>query len=122
MKEEEFKADKHAFEILLTGIRENEASFDRTVRLAIVIGISSLLFVDDCWKGDQAHPDTDERVYRLLDMLNDDPEGDDWKFGLLLLMLWNVAFNNDNADPNGHGSAKDDYQFLLNFLKSRQSC
>lgn len=122
LKKEEFAADKHAFEIMMQGMGETGPQMDATIQLGIVIGICSLFFINGCWKGGDEHPDIDERVYRLLEMLDNNPNSNCWEYGLLMLFLWNVKFNGVNTDPSGHESSKDDYLFLANHLKSGQNC
>ena len=122
IKEEEFIADKHAFEILMNGIGQDNPQMDGTIELGLVVGIGSLLFVSECWLGGDEHPDTDERVYRLLEMLNNNPDADNWRFGLLMLLMWDLKFNGKATDPSGHGSSKDDFIYLSNYLKSQQRC
>jgi hypothetical protein len=120
LKSEEFDADNFAFDTVIAGTDESDLSKYVTIQLAIIVGLGSILLASAIWDGGQEHPDVNHRLFRILERLSSDPDGDAWKWGLLILFMWNVAYNRINTDPYGHGSAKADYQFLEAHLREDQ--
>lgn len=119
-KKEEFAADKYAYDVLISGFEESSVAKNHTISVAIIVGLGSILLMSNTWEGGLMHPDINQRLYRILNHLGPDPNGEYWKWGLLILFMWNVAYRRKNDDPMGHGSPKADYEFLDAYLRSGQ--
>ncbi|UFH51829.1 hypothetical protein [Spirosoma sp. KNUC1025] len=64
-KEDEFTADKIAVDTILKGIKHDLKSHEHTVKLGIIVGIGSVLFIDPILDGGPVHPDIDQRSIGL---------------------------------------------------------
>ena len=121
-RQEEFSADKYAFDTLIKGYEQQNISKNHSINFAIIVGISSILLLEHTWDGGDTHPDTDERLQKTLQYLEDSNGGNEeyWKLGLHTLLLWNVVYRNEHYNPSGNGSAKADFKAFVKYLKERQ--
>lgn len=118
---DEYKADTCALEVLVKIIGKRSIGEDTTIIFGLVLGISSLLFKDKAnWKSEKGYPDSSERVLSLLNELSElslivQP----WTFGFFILVLWEAAYQGENLDMSPSNSRRDDYIYLLNYLRSK---
>lgn len=121
-KQEEFSADKYAFDTLIKGWEDNNIAKNNSINIAIIAGLSSILLLQQTWSGGSTHPDSDERLQKTLQYLEDANGGNEeyWSWGILTLLLWNVVYHKENYNPFGSGSAKADFKVFAKYLKGRQ--
>lgn len=66
-KEEEYEADFYAMDKILSSVNEDTPIKERLLTyVGCILGIGSLFFIDKTLKGDEDHPDTDERMDYVL--------------------------------------------------------
>ena len=66
-KEEEYEADFYATDKILSSIDEYTPIKERLLTyIGCILGIGSIFFIDKTLKGDEYHPDTDERLDYVL--------------------------------------------------------
>jgi hypothetical protein len=101
--EEEFLADDYACQIILDGVG-NITEETNSVYLGIVLGIGSILFLSDTFSGGDGHPDTDERIIRVLNRVCQDENDDLWRFATVMFNIWALikgkAININHEDNN----------------------
>lgn len=122
--QEEFDADNNALDILLAGIGEYDQATDHSINWGIVVGICSLLFKDSqSWEGGSSYPDSDTRVFKLIDKLSDgDNHSENWKLGISILIIWEILYTGSSTDPMVSDSPKQDFSLMLANLKQFQRC
>lgn len=121
-KQEELSADKYAFDTLIKGWEDNNIAKNNSINIAIIAGLSSILLLKQTWSGGNTHPDSDERLQKTLQYLEDSNRGNEefWSWGILTLLLWNLVYHKENYNPLGNGSAKADFKAFVKYLKGRQ--
>lgn len=122
-KKEEFSSDKYAFDVLIGGHEQGYDSKNHSINTAIIIGLGSILLLENSWSGGDTHPDSDERLQKILQNIQDvNDSGDEyWKIGLVILFLWNIQYRKTDERPTTEKkSAKEDYLKFAEYLKERQ--
>lgn len=119
-KQDEFNADKAAVETLLRSIEGRSEGEEQSTMIGVTIGISSILFVGEEWKGGDTHPDNDERVKHVIDLLTDDPESDLWRYAIVILLLWGIVNKKVLMEPAKGVSAKDNFRTMAEHFKDQQ--
>ena len=121
-KQEEFSADKYAFDTLIKGYENNNIAKNHSISIAIITGLSSILLLEQTWRGGNTHPDTDERLQKTLQYLEDSNGGNEeyWSWGILTLSLWSIVYLKENYNSFGNGSAKADFKAFVKYLKQKQ--
>ena len=121
-KQEEFSADKYAFDVIVGGYEEQNMSKNNSINVAIIVGLGSILLLERKWEEGDTHPNISDRLQKILQYIEDSNGGNEeyWSWGLLILLLWNVVYRNENYNPLGHGSHKADYETFAEYLKERQ--
>lgn len=84
-KKFELDADDYAFDYLS---KHFEGEKGVTMQLGIVIGLSSLIFLDNSMSGGEEHPDPDSRLRRLLERMELDPTSNLWWIASLSFIMW----------------------------------
>lgn len=88
-KDHENEADSSAYWTMLNDLEGKEKT---TAILGIIASFCSMLFFDGSPKGDEQHPDTDERLFTFLDFVKDEDERFEY-FTFVLLIHWAFKFN-----------------------------
>lgn len=117
LKDDEFFADKHACEIILQGIDHN-SEMGYSLYLGVLIGIASILFISPDWDGGDEHPDTDQRILKILEAVSPDDDDDIWRFATTIFLVWGVTFKKDLKLPKDI-RGKDTFLFLIQHLKNQ---
>lgn len=121
-QEDEFSADKYAFDVLIGGYVQGYEAKKHSINLSIIVGLGSILLLENSWKAEVLHPDTDARFTKILQNIQDANGDIDeyWTWGLTILYLWNVRYENQIAYFSGDGSAKATYLEFVEHLRSKQ--
>ncbi|MGE4291045.1 MAG: phage exclusion protein Lit family protein [Desulfovibrio sp.] len=83
-KEDEYVADKMALETLL----QVDIKLRRTAIIGVVVAISSLCLLPDGMSGSDTHPDTDDRIDRMLCHMQISSEDDCYCLTSIFYLLW----------------------------------
>ncbi len=121
-KEDEFNADKYALDVLTAGYEEGDDAKNYSINVAIIVGLGSMLLLEDSWEGGEYYPDSNDRLKKIIlsiEELNNNTE-EYWKWGLLILFLWNTIYRHENFNPIEHISAKAAFEELEDYLKQKQ--
>ena len=118
LKEDEFAADSYATSATLDTINYDVPSFEHTVKIALVVGIGSILFVNNSLSGDESHPDTDLRIIEVINKItNNDPNSEYWVHAIVLLNLWELIYRGSRTEPSSQMTAKEHFEWLADELK-----
>ncbi|MCX2585659.1 phage exclusion protein Lit family protein [Pedobacter sp. MR22-3] len=85
----EREADQHAIKLLMKG---NSKQLDRTLKVGILIGMISLLFLNRMTVMTK-HPHTDERIHSFLMQLQLEDNDPLWAMACIGYKLWDSQFN-----------------------------
>jgi hypothetical protein len=95
-KKFELDADDYAFDYLS---KHFEGEKGKTMQLGIVIGLSSLILLDNSMSGGEEHPDPDSRLRRLLERMELDPTSNLWWIASLAFIMWGKYYKREILLP-----------------------
>lgn len=104
----EIEADSRAISLLLENCRKPFVS-----HLAIVVGLTSMLFVKQDLSGGCDHPDVDVRIENALDLIKPSEDSPIWAFLVLFLKLWDKQFSHNFVTSTHYNNFKELYYELL---------
>jgi hypothetical protein len=87
IKKMEIQADTRAIELLLNTYRSKVAT-----EVAATIGLASMIFFTKDLRGDNEHPDVDERINNLISIIKPNKENVVWAFLVVFIKLWSEQF------------------------------
>jgi len=114
-KNDEYAADKYAFDTLMQGA--DSVTNKHTTTVGMVAGLASLIFFSSSLDGHD-HPDPDERVKIVLEALHLDEEDNLWGIACLALKLWANHHKIDIGWPPVVDTYKDLFYLTLKNLRS----
>lgn len=117
-KEDEFTTDRLAADAVLNGINYTVPGYEHTVKLGITVGISSLLFTDSSLNGGEVHPDTDQRIHRVITQIAENQGSEYWVHAIVLLNLWELVFHRKLTPISSSKPPKEEFEWLSLYLKS----
>lgn len=100
----EIEADSRAISLLLENCRKPFVS-----HLAIVVGLTSMLFVRQGLSGGCDHPDVDVRIENALDLIKPSEDSPIWAFLVLFLKLWDKQFSHNFVTSTHYNNFKELY-------------
>jgi hypothetical protein len=111
-KEDEYVADQMALETLL----QDNTKLRRTAIIGVVVGISSLCLLPDGMSGGDPHPDTDDRIHRMLCHMAITPEDDCYCLTSIFYLLW-LGWKGCDASPRSeYQCCKDLYDDVREYV------
>ncbi|QJD81549.1 phage exclusion protein Lit family protein [Spirosoma rhododendri] len=118
---DEFAADEGALKTMRRATEGRGLDEVNSIKLGTLLGSGSILFPESTWSGGPSHPDTDQRLTRILENLTDgDEESDLWEFGRILLLLWGLIHNKDFNRPKSNEARRGHFYALLDWMKAQQ--
>lgn len=117
----EYEADCNAF-LYMEGYNENNENYNY-ILIGIISALCTLIFLDDTMTGGESHPDSDDRIIKMIDHFDLDESHDIWKIPLFFLKMWcwyyeinrDILTTYSNKDLND----KDFYIELCREIKNR---
>lgn len=89
-KKEEIAADNLAFDNITF---EGKAEEIHTRKVGIIIGVGSLILLDDSMSGCEFHPDPDKRLKNMLDKMSLSEMDNIWGIASMICLLWAHSYN-----------------------------
>ncbi|CAM1340931.1 phage exclusion protein Lit family protein [Tenacibaculum amylolyticum] len=96
-KQDELTADEFAFDKMATHFETERST---TYKFGIIVGLSSLIFVDKTLQGGDRHPDPDQRLVSLIEKMNLNELDNLWGVASLAFKLWGLHFNKSILKPS----------------------
>jgi hypothetical protein len=109
----EKEADGRAIELVLAG---NDDINRVTTNIGTLIGLCSLLFFKSTTMGEE-HPDTDERIDAIINIINPDMQDAMWGLATLAYRLWANQYLVTLDWKEGLESPKELYHYIKNQVK-----
>ena len=104
----EMEADSRAISLLLENCRSPLVS-----PLAIIIGLSSMLFMGRDLSGGNEHPDVDVRIENAIKIINPTDNSPVWAFLVLFFKLWDKQFSHNFIENTHYNNFKEFYYELI---------
>ncbi len=111
-KQLEFEADTRAVELMLEKNRNINIA-----KLAIIIGLASMLFCKQHLNGGKKHPNIDKRIENVLNLINPEDDSYLWSFLVLFMKLWDKQFNHNFTYETEYSTYKGLYYDLIKQAK-----
>ncbi len=89
-KKDEILVDEFAFEKMETQFSTEKGY---TLKCGIIVGLTSIMFLDDTLKGGDRHPDPDNRLRNLITKMNLPDLDNIWAIASLPFNLWAIHYN-----------------------------
>jgi hypothetical protein len=113
-KADEITADEFAFSKLETQFNTDKGA---TLKIGIVVGLCSLMFLDSTMKGGDFHPDPDDRLKNIIEKLQLKELDNTWGIASLALKLWSIGYNVEMNQPTVVKNYKELFYYTLDELK-----
>jgi hypothetical protein len=104
----ELEADTRAIELILYSCRNRNAS-----ELAIIIGISSMLFFNNTLDGGKTHPNIDTRLENAIKIFNPSDDSSIWPFLALFFATWDEQWQFGFSKKTEYNNYKELFRDLL---------
>jgi hypothetical protein len=108
----ELEADTRAINLML----ENSANASIT-GIALVSGIASMLFLRSSLDGGAEHPDIDERLKNILDIIKPEDDSSIWPLLVLFINQWDRQFSFNFSHKAHYANYKELYYELIEQAK-----
>lgn len=118
-KQDEFTADSFSVSCVLDAIKIYNPELLHTGKIAIIVGICSILFESRELEGDDDHPDTDQRIAQIVNKIADNDQSEYWVCAIQMLHLWGLIYHKRVLESPVGITPKEHFVWLAGELKGQ---